>query len=116
MLRLKGGTKMAYEIKDWKRSDCSLTLRVAQFSDRDTFSKEINEKFGEGGGLNANYKTVEAIAKAANLLGKAGLEYGKDFIFKTSLFADEMSFDFSDPTTKGQAEKILTNFDKINPS
>lgn len=104
---------MAYEIKDWKEPDCSLSVEIGKLSDRETFSKEINETFGEGGGLNANYRTVEAVAKAANILGRQNhFEYGKDFIFKTGGL-DEISFDFCDRATRNAAEetfqKLLIN-------
>jgi len=97
---------MANEIKDWKKPECVLNLNINRFSQREIFSREINERYGEGGGLNANYRTVEAAMVVANILGLNGLKYGKDFIFKTSMLA-EMTFDFANEKTKKKAEEIL---------
>lgn len=99
---------MAYEIKDWKQKGCSLNLRTSSLSKRETFSQEIKKEYGEGSGLNANYRTVEAIAKVANILGAKSLWYGKDFIFKTG--GDEIAFDFKDQKTKNLAMKILRRY------
>lgn len=99
---------MAYEVKPWKEPNCELSLRVDSLSDRETFSREINEKYGEGGGLNANYRTVEAIAIIANLLGKGPyrMVYGKDFVFKTGS-SDSIIFDFRDKKTQLNAQRCL---------
>ena len=35
----------------------------------------------EGGGLNAGYDTVDAIANICTTAGNLGLQYGKDFIW-----------------------------------
>src|SRR3989344_7974270 len=100
---------MVHEVKYWKKPDCALTVEVADLSDRETFSREINEEYGEGGGLNANYRTVEATTKAANLLGKyLGMEYGKDFVFKTGS-GSGIIFDFKDEKTKKAAECFLVS-------
>lgn len=98
---------MAHEVTDWQRPGCSLAVKTGKLSKRETFSREINEKFGEGGGLNANYRTVEAIAIAANVLGAGGLVYGVDFVFKTSSGFEEISFDFLDENTMKCAMLIL---------
>ena len=100
---------MAYEVKDWKAPNCSVELKIDEFSDREEFSKEINDTYGEGGGLNANYRTVEAIAKITNILGFAGLKYGKDFVFKTSGL-DEVSFDFRDKSVMETAKQFLASY------
>ncbi len=97
---------MAHEVKDWKNKDCSLSLKIGRLSDREYFSREINEMYGEGGGLNANYTTVEAVAKAANILGCANLKYGKDFIFKTA-GVDAIILEFCDKVTKVLAIKTF---------
>ena len=86
---------MANEITAWKKENCSLTLKTNILSQRETFSMEINEIFGEGGGLNADYRTVEAVAKVSNILG---LNTGG---------IDCVSFDFCDKETREKAEKIL---------
>ncbi len=97
---------MAYEVKDWKASGCSLILKISKLSDRETFSREINEKYGEGGGLNANYRTVEAVAKVANYLGGLGMTYGNQFIFKTAGL-DEIILDFCDEATYKRARAMF---------
>ncbi|MDA2922378.1 hypothetical protein MYX07_03880 [Patescibacteria group bacterium AH-259-L07] len=101
---------MAYEVKDWKMAGCSLTLRTSELSDREYFSREINEAYSEGGGLNADYQTVEAIGRAISILGvEAGLVYGEDFVWKTA-GVDEISFDFATPEIKRRAENVLGSF------
>lgn len=101
---------MTYEVKDWKESGCSLVVKTSQVSDRETFSEEINEKYGEGGGLNANYRTVEAAVRVANILGvEADLVYEEDFVWKTAGL-DEISFDFATPEIKTRAEAILAAY------
>jgi hypothetical protein len=91
---------MAHEITPWIAPDCDLTLRVSNLSSRESFSREINEEYGEGGGLNANYATVDAIAKVSNMLGKAlNLEYGSHFVFKTS-GVGTISLDFANERTR----------------
>ena len=98
---------MAFEVDNWKQEGCSLSLITSRVTQRETFSKEINQTFGEGGGLNANYRDVEAVAKVSNLLGNNGLVYGRHFVFKTA-GVNEFKLDFSDSIAKGQAEKILS--------
>ena len=65
-------------------------LFIINLEDRKDRKKEINEEFGEGGGLNAGYNVVEAVAKYANEQGKKGKEYGKDFVFKTTSYNEVM--------------------------
>ena len=101
---------MPHEITDWKESGCSLSLATSGLSSREIFSREINEIQGEGGALNACYRTAEAIAAAANILGaEKGLIYGKDFVFKTRGIR-HISFDFRDKSTKELAKKVLGAF------
>ena len=101
------GNQMAYEVKAWQQEGCSLAIPTRVLSpQREVYSREINEAFGEGGGLNANYQTVEAVAIATNILGAMGLVYGLDFIFKTAGL-DEVSFDFSNLATKERATRRL---------
>ena len=96
---------MAYEVKPWKKPDCDVTLKIDMLSDRETYSREINEKYGEGGGLNANYRTVEAVAIIASILGRGGMRYGWDFVFKTS-DNDTVSLDF-DVVSRIKALRLL---------
>lgn len=97
---------MAYELKPWKQPHCSLAVPMHQLSDREPFSQEINDVHGEGGALNANYRTVEAIARAANALGAGGLIYGVDFVFKTAGLHDVV-FDFRDQGFRECARKMI---------
>jgi hypothetical protein len=104
---------MASEITPWKKPGCSLSLIEMDLSTRETSSREINEKYGEGGGLNANYRTVEAVAKASNILGHYGLKYGEDFIFKTAS-GEEIFLDFCDETTVERAGSIFKKSKRFN--
>ena|SRR3989344_3405459 len=103
---------MANEVSDWKQGGCSLEIMTSRISVREIFSTEINETFGEGGGLNANYRDVESVAKVSNILGSGGLMYGRQFIFKTAGI-DKFTLDFSDKTAKAQAEQILKKYELI---
>jgi len=97
-----------YEIRPWKKPGCELTIYPGSLTSRETFSREINQAHGEGGGLNANYRTVEALAIVANRLGQHGLVYGTDFVFKTGDI-DGMSFDFCDEASRDRARGILAD-------
>jgi hypothetical protein len=97
---------MAHELKPWKQEHCSLAVDMKHLSEREPFSQEINELLGEGGALNANYRTVEAIARATNAFGVRGLIYGVDFVFKTAGL-DDAVFDFRDQETRELARQIL---------
>jgi hypothetical protein len=97
-----------YEIQPWKKPGCELTISPDRLTCREPFSREINLVYGEGGGLNANYRTVEALAIVANRLGQHGLVYGADFVFKTGGI-DGMSFDFCDEASRDRARGILAD-------
>jgi len=43
----------------------------------------------EGGGLNASYTTVDAVANLCNTAGILGLRYGKDFIWSNVGYDDD---------------------------
>lgn len=81
---------MAYEVKNKFKNRLIVEKKISALTDRESYSKEINEEYGEGGGLNAGYNVVEAVAKYANEQGKKGKEYGKDFVFKTTSYNDVM--------------------------
>ena len=81
---------MAYEVKNKWKDSTEVEHKISTLSNRESYSREINEEYGEGGGLNAGYDVVEAVANYANQKGRLdGKEYGKDFIFKTSGFDDD---------------------------
>ena len=97
---------MANEVRHWKKENCAVSVAIADLSDRETHSREINEAYGEGGGLNANYRMVEAVAIASHILGKIGMVYGTDFVWKTAGVGD-ISFDFRNDAVKKRAEQAL---------
>ena len=84
---------MAYELTPWKKEGLDLSLVTSDFSVRKSFSSEINRIEGEGGGLNADYRTVEAVAMISSVFGAKGLVYERDFIFKTAR-CGEIKMDF----------------------
>jgi len=79
---------MAYEIKRKYNTGFIVKKKIKTLTDRESYSKEINTEYGEGGGLNAGYDIVEAVAKYANEQGKKGKQYGRDFVFKTTSYDD----------------------------
>ena len=81
---------MSYEIKNKFKKNIIVERNISSLTDRESYSQEINEEYGEGGGLNAGYNVVEAVAKYANEQGKKGKEYGKDFVFKTTSYSNVM--------------------------
>ena len=80
-----------------------ITVPEGLFSDRETYSQEINQRFGEGGALNANYRSVEAAMMVSNLFRGAGLVYGKDF-FLITIHCGEIYIGFKDEQAKRIAE------------
>ena len=47
----------------------------------------------EGGGLNAGYDTVDAVANICTTAGNLGMKYGKDFIWAYSGYSDNEDMD-----------------------
>ena len=76
-----------------------LTLDTDKITNRETYIGEHSGTAVEGGALNANYKDVEAVAIVCNTLGKAGLEYGKDFVWE-NCGCDELTIRFKDAKLK----------------
>ena len=67
-----------------KRSNVFKRTVVLKTADQSTRSPYLTDSQGnsvEGGALNANYRTVEAIAMICNHLGQLGLIYGEDFVW-----------------------------------
>lgn len=56
-------------------------FRVDRITRRDRWIGESTGNTVEGGALNANYRTVEAVAMICNHLGSMGLIYGEDFVW-----------------------------------
>jgi|TARA_R110000803_G_scaffold204770_2_gene271046 hypothetical protein len=78
----------------------TVNLRTEDQSDRGPY---LTDKFGnsvEGGALNANYTTVDAVAKVSNTLGNHGYVYGRDFIWQDQGYTDSMDdaiiFEYND--------------------
>ena len=82
-----------FEIKPWKGEGCDLDLSTDSLSQRELSSREINDAYGGGGGLNASYRTVEAVAVVSN------------FIFKTA--GGIVSFDFDYPENRDAARRTI---------
>ena len=56
-------------------------FKVDKITRRDRWIGETTGKTVEGGALNADYRTVEAVAMICNHLGQLGLIYGEDFVW-----------------------------------
>src|SRR3989338_6289872 len=97
---------MAHEVTPWRQSDCCLAVKIDSLTSREIFSREINETFGEGGSLNANYRTVEAVAIVASMLAYNSLRYNVHYVFKTGS-GNLIELDFRDEETKEWAERVL---------
>lgn len=57
-------------------------FNIDKITVRDRWIGETTGKTVEGGALNANYRTVEAIGMLCNHLGQLGLIYGEDFTWE----------------------------------
>jgi len=79
----------------------TVTIGIKDLSDRTPYKTDANGNSVEGGALNANYTTVEAVAKVCNTLGKHGFLYGRDFVWTDQGWTDDMDdaiiFEYSDP-------------------
>lgn len=64
-----------------------LSIEVSKLSDRP------NHLPGERGALNAGYTTVDGLARISNTLGHLGLQYGKDFYWKSFEYDIEPGFE-----------------------
>ena len=77
---------------------------IDKVSNRDRYIGGTSGDTIEGGALNANYRTVEAVAKVSAILGRSGYEYGKDFIWTDHSYDDDMEetvvFKFNDEKIK----------------
>ena len=85
---------------------CSLSFSALSLTEREPHSQKINDTFGEGGALNANYRTVEAVARATEILCLQGMRYGEHYEFETGGL-DSIVFSFRDETTMNIAKEIL---------
>ena len=81
-----------------------VTLDIDKISKRDEYIGQSTGTSVEGGALNANYRTVEAVAKVSAILGRSGYEYGKDFVWTDHSYDNDMEetvvFKFNDEKIK----------------
>ena len=68
----------------------TVTLRIAEHSTRTPYLTDSRGNSVEGGALNANYTTVDAVAKVCNTLGIHGYVYGRDFVWKDQGYTDDL--------------------------
>jgi hypothetical protein len=77
---------------------------IDKITTRDEYIGQSTGTSVEGGALNANYRTVEAVAKVSALLGMAGYRYDSDFVWSEQSYNDNMDetvvFKFNDPKIK----------------
>ena len=65
-------------------------LKIADQSTRTPYLTDSQGNSVEGGALNANYTTVDAVAKVCNTLGIHGYVYGRDFIWQDQGYTDTL--------------------------
>ena len=68
----------------------TVTLRIAEHSTRTPYLTDSRGNSVEGGALNANYTTVDAVARVCNTLGIHGYVYGRDFVWKDQGYTDDL--------------------------
>jgi len=68
----------------------TVTLKTADQSTRMPYKTDSQGNSVEGGALNANYTTVDAVAKVCNTLGIHGYVYGRDFIWQDQGYTDDL--------------------------
>ena len=76
-----------------KRSNVFKRTVVLKTADQSTRTPYLTDSQGnsvEGGALNANYTTVDAVAKVCNTLGIHGYVYGRDFIWQDQGYTDAL--------------------------
>ena len=68
----------------------TVVLKTAEQSTRMPYLTDANGNSVEGGALNANYTTVDAVAKVCNTLGIHGYVYGRDFVWQDQGYTDDL--------------------------
>ena len=68
----------------------TVTLKTAEQSTRMPYLTDSQGNSVEGGALNANYTTVDAVAKVCNTLGIHGYVYGRDFIWQDQGYTEDL--------------------------
>ena len=68
----------------------TVVLKTESLSTRNSYLTDSQGNSVEGGALNANYTTVDAVAKVCNTLGIHGYVYGRDFIWQDQGYTDDL--------------------------
>jgi len=68
----------------------TVALKTAELSTRTPYLTDSQGNSVEGGALNANYTTVDAVAKVCNTLGIHGYVYGRDFVWQDQGYTDDL--------------------------
>jgi len=68
----------------------TVTLKIAEQSTRMPYKTDSQGNSVEGGALNANFTTVDAVAKVCNTLGIHGYVYGRDFIWQDQGYTEDL--------------------------
>ena len=67
----------------------TVVIKTADQSTRNSYLTDSQGNSVEGGALNADYTTVDAVAKVCNTLGIHGYVYGRDFIWQDQGYTDD---------------------------
>ena len=70
----------------------TVLLRTADLSTRQPYLTDSQGNSVDGGALNANYTTVDAVAKVCNTLGIHGYVYGRDFIWQDQGYTEDLDY------------------------
>ena len=70
----------------------TVVLKTADLSTRQPYLTDSQGNSVDGGALNANYTTVDAVAKVCNTLGIHGYVYGRDFIWQDQGYTDDLDY------------------------
>jgi len=68
----------------------TVVIETAKQSTRMPYQTDAQGNSVEGGALNANYTTVDAVAKVCNTLGIHGYVYGRDFVWQDQGYTDDL--------------------------
>ena len=68
----------------------TVVIETAKQSTRMPYQTDAQGNSVEGGALNANYTTVDAVAKVCNTLGRHGYIYGRDFNWKDQGYTEDL--------------------------
>lgn len=68
----------------------TVVIKTADQSTRNSYLTDSQGNSVEGGALNANYTTVDAVGKVCNTLGRHGYIYGRDFNWKDQGYTEDL--------------------------